>query len=90
MLLILAATAHQLVFGGEYHLRDIRDLKRQVAIRATEVDSMNAELDSIRIWGDSLVNDPWVVERVARERYSFIRPGEVLVRFIEIDRTTPD
>jgi cell division protein FtsB len=87
---VLGATGYQLIFGGEYHLRDLRNLGRRVAIRTAEVDSMSAELDSIRIWGDSLLNDSWVVERVARERYGFIRPGEVLVRFIETDQITPD
>jgi len=90
VLVVLGATGYQLIFGGEYHLRDLQNLKRRVAIRTTEVDSMNAELDSIRIWRDSLLNDSWVVERVARERYSFIRSGEVLVRFIETDQITPD
>jgi|TARA_B100001750_G_C15071429_1_gene381366 cell division protein FtsB len=90
VLIVLGATGYQLIFGGDYHLRDLQNLKRQVAIKTAEVDSMNAELDSIRVWGDSLLNDPWVVERVARERYGFIRPGEVLVRFIETDQITPD
>tara|TARA_B100001123_G_scaffold432694_1_gene556156 strand:- start:4872 stop:5150 length:279 start_codon:yes stop_codon:yes gene_type:complete len=87
---VLVLTGYQLIFGGEYHLRDLQKLKRQVAIRTAEVDSMSAELNSIRIWGDSLLNNSWVVERVARERYSFIRSGEVLVRFIETDQVTPD
>ena len=87
---VLVLTGYQLIFGGEYHLRDLHNLKRQVAIGAAEVDSMSAELDSIRIWGDSLLNNSWVVERVARERYSFIRSGEVLVRFIETNQVTPD
>ena len=87
---VLVLTGYQLIFGGEYHLRDLQKLKRQVAIRTAEVDSMSAELNSIRIWGDSLLNNSWVVERVARERYSFIRSGEVLVRFIEPAQVTPD
>ena len=87
---VLVLTGYQLIFGGEYHLRDLQKLKRQVAIRTAEVDSMSAELNSIRIWGDSLLNNSWVVERVARERYSFIRSGEVLVRFIETNQVTPD
>ena len=90
VLIVLGATGYQLIFGGDYHLRDLQNLKRQVAIKTAEVDSMNAELDSIRVWGDSLLNNSWVVERVARERYSFIRSGEVLVRFIETDQVTPD
>ena len=89
-LVVLGATGYQLIFGGEYHLRDLQNLKRQVAMRTVEVDSMSAELDSTRIWGDSLLNNSWVVERVARERYSFIRSGEVLVRFIETDQVRPD
>ena len=90
VLVALAATVYQLVFGGEYHLRDIQNLESRVATRTAELDSMNTELDSIQIFADSLVSDPWAIERVARERYSFIRLGEVLVRFIEIDRITPD
>ena len=35
-------------------------------------------------WGDSLATEPLVIERVARERYSFLRPGERVYRFVDL------
>ena len=47
--------------------------------------SSNAVTDSLEAWADSLESVPAVIEKVARERYGFIRDGEHLFRFIEVD-----
>ena len=82
--LALLAAGYYWAFGGGYTLRDLRNLEARVGTRATDVAAMHAELDSVRAWADSLVSEPWVIERVARERYGFIRPGELLVRFVDM------
>jgi len=77
------AAGYYLVFGGSYTWSDIRGLTDEAAQRAGEVASLQLELASVRALGDSLESDAWVIERVARERYSFIRSGELLFRFVE-------
>lgn len=72
------------LFGGEYDLRDQQELKRTRAGAAARVDSLNRRADSLAAWGDSLTTEPLVIERVARERYSFLRPGERVYRFVDL------
>lgn len=70
------------VWGGEYSLWDLRNLEqnRQTELAATaELRGRTADL---RRQADLLQSDPAALERVARERFGMIRPGEVLVRFV--------
>ncbi len=75
-------------FGGAFGLADVRDLRGELAVEHARRDSLAAVLDSLRAWGDSLESNPGVIERVAREKLSFIRTGEMLFLFIEEE--TPD
>ncbi len=49
-----------------------------------KVDSLDRRAESLTAWGDSLATEPLVIERVARERYSFLRPGERVYRFVDL------
>ena len=86
----LTGAAYYWVLGGAYTIRDMEDLDRRVSEQAAEVEAMHAEWDRIRSRADSLESDPWLIERVARERYSFIRPGETLFRFVELEEADAD
>jgi cell division protein FtsB len=74
------------LLGGEYGLRDLQELKRTRAEAAVRVDSLHRWADSLAAWGDSLTTEPAVIERVARERYSFLRPGEHVYRFVDLGK----
>jgi len=76
------AAGYYFLFGGVYTRSDIRGLAAESAERAEALVSLQLELASIRALGDSLESDPRTIERVARERYSFLRPGELLFRFV--------
>lgn len=78
------------LLGGEYDLRDLRQLKRARAEAAARVDSLHRWADSLAAWGDSLATEPAVMERVARERYSFLRPGEHVYRFVGVEDEGPN
>jgi len=56
--------------------------RRRIFERLAEVE---ARIDSLRAWADSLENDPATIERVAREDFGMIRDGETLYRFVEAD-----
>ena len=45
--------------------------------RLTELERAN---DSLRVWAEALETDSATIERLARERYGMIRPGEILYR----------
>jgi cell division protein FtsB len=52
--------------------------------------ALDKQLEELRSRADSLQKDPGTIERVAREKYGLIRPGERLYRFYEDSvKTTP-
>lgn len=82
LVLVPALALYYLVFAGEYNAFDVRELasKRAAAIR--RVDSLQAMVDSLVARAESLRSDSLAIERLARERYGFLRPGERLYRFV--------
>jgi len=81
----VALALYYLFMGGEYALFDVRELEAARADRVARIDSLRTVLDSVEAWADSLESSPRVIERVAREKHGFIRPGELLVRFVNDD-----
>ena len=79
----LVLAAHYWGWGGEYARSDVRELREAVARVTVTADSLRLVRDSLLVRGDSLEVDPYVIERVARERHAFIRPGERLYLFVE-------
>ena len=78
-----AAAAHYLVLGGEYTAMDLRELRGARAAAVARVDSLQAVLDSLRARAAALEDDTLAIERLARERYGYLRDGERLYRFVE-------
>lgn len=73
------------VQGGEYGTSDLfRQRSRRTQLQAA-VDSLQRQVDSLRAYREALASDPEVQERVAREEFGMIRPGERLYRFAEPD-----
>jgi cell division protein FtsB len=68
------------LFGGEYGIHDLRTLREAVAEEEAAIAELEAAIDSLRSELKALETDPEVLERVARERYGMIRPGEHLYR----------
>ncbi len=74
------AGGYYLLLGGEYSSLDLRTLRQEQRKLGGRVDSLAAVTDSLEAWADSLEAIPAVIEKVARERYGFIRDGEQLFR----------
>ena len=79
----LVAAALFAVQGGEYGTTDLFSQRARRAALATTVDSLRAEVDSLRRYREAIASDPTVQERIAREEFGMIRPGELLYRFGE-------
>jgi cell division protein FtsB len=79
-LVMLAAGLVFGAFGGEYGTLDWWQLKRQVRDERAAIQRLKLELDSLRWEADALEHDPATQERVAREQFGMIRPGEILYR----------
>jgi cell division protein FtsB len=78
------------IFGGEYSVFEVRRAREGRIDAREELARLRLENDSLRAWVDSLENDSATLERIARERFGMIRPGEVLYRFAEPDSVPPD
>lgn len=80
-MLLLAVAAYFALFGGEYSLFELRNLRREAAAERVRLDSIRGQVRLLELRRDSLMNDSATIERIARERYGMIRSGERLYRF---------
>jgi cell division protein FtsB len=79
--LLLAGAAYYALFGGDYSLRELRRIREETAQEAVSLAEVRAEIERLEARADSLANDEGTIERIARERWGLIRPGERLYRF---------
>jgi len=86
---LVAGAAYFALFGGEYSLLELQRLKSDLAEEQVRLDEARAEIVRLEARVDSLEHDSATIERIARERYGLIRPGERLYRFVE-DTTDAD
>lgn len=63
--------------GGIFSTAGYRALQTQAAARELRVERLKKEVDSLKAFADSLEKDPAVQERVARENFGMLRPGEM-------------
>jgi cell division protein FtsB len=72
------------VQGGEYGTSDLLAQRAHRRALQSEVDSLEAEVDSLRRLERRLRDDPALQERVAREEFGMVRgERELLYRFAE-------
>ena len=77
---LIGLSVYFALFGGEYSVFEVgrvRAEKVELEQRLVELEQAN---DCLRAWADALETDSATIERLARERYGMIRPGEVLYR----------
>lgn len=80
---LLGLALYYAVFGGEYSLFELSKARRDIESKNQELIHLRREIDSLQAWADSLQYDSATLERLARERFGMIRPGEVLYRLAE-------
>ena len=69
------------VQGGEYGTSDLFQQRARMERLASEVDSLRDEVDSLERYRTAILEDAATQERIAREEFGMIRPGEILYRF---------
>ena len=67
-------------FGGECGTLDWWQLHQQVQEQQAAIARLTVEIDSLGKEANALEHDPVEQERVAREQFGMIRPGEILYR----------
>ena len=85
----LVLAGYYLTLGGEYSVFDLRELRALRGQAAARVDSLRAEVDRLSVRSDSLETVPHAIERIAREEHGFIRDGEQLYMFVDVEGDTP-
>jgi cell division protein FtsB len=82
---IIAGLAFALYFalqGGEYSAFDLRQLQEAEVEESTNVARLQHLVDSLGGVATAIERDPRMQERVARERFGMLRPGEFLYRLV--------
>ncbi len=62
---------------------ELARVRRELEIEEQRLEETRAELQRLEARRDSLANDSATIERIARERYGLVRPGERLYRFVD-------
>ncbi len=83
--LAAAAMAAFAVEGGEYGTVDLLKLKAQVREERDSILALRGQVDSLARLEHALRTDPATQERVAREVFGMIRPGERLYQVVPAD-----
>lgn len=75
-LVVVALAAFFALQGGEYSTWDFLTLARQEEAERDRIAALTREVDSLRREAEAAETDPATQERLAREQYSMVRPGE--------------
>jgi len=84
----LALAGYYALFGGRYSVFEVRAAAQERAELGIHLDSLKGVHDGLAARVDSLENDPAALERVAREEYGMVLPGEWIYRQSEEADTT--
>jgi cell division protein FtsB len=77
--IVVLAVVYALI-GGEYTTMDWLELRRQERAQNAAISELTVQVDSLRRYAKRLETDPRLQERLAREEFGMVRPGEFLYR----------
>ena len=88
---LLLVAVYYAVFGGEYSALELRARRADLEQERVRLTELQAQIDSLSAWSESLRDDDHTLERVAREHFGMIKEGETLYRFADpgADRVLP-
>jgi cell division protein FtsB len=70
------------ILMGDSGLFSILRMKGMKGALQDEISALETERDESATYNDDLRNDPWAVEKVAREEYGMIKEGETCYRVV--------
>ena len=85
---LAAAALYFVVQGGEYGTTDLVKQRLEKRRLAATIDSLEAEVDSLRAFRKAVESDPRTMERVAREQFGMVRANEILYLFDTLPDTS--
>jgi len=66
----------------------VRKLKKEISKIQENIKHLQKENESLRLEIDKLENDPFTIEKKAREKLGMIKEGELKFRFVSPDTST--
>jgi cell division protein FtsB len=78
---VAAAALYFVVQGGEYGTTDLVRQRLEKRRLTATIDSLAAEVDSLRKFRKAVETDPKTQERIAREQFGMVRGNEILYLF---------
>ncbi len=76
----LAVAALAIVGYGGQSLTRVWQMKHEVESLEREIAGLRAETFKLRTEAASLISDPEAIEKIARERLGFVKPGERVLK----------
>jgi cell division protein FtsB len=87
---LLAGAAYFALFGGQYSLLELRQVRQERVLEEERLARDRAELETLIARRDSLATDSATLEQLARDDHGLIRDGERLYRFVDGDTIAVD
>ncbi|RKZ07186.1 hypothetical protein DRQ05_03535 [bacterium] len=84
ILLIIVSLIVVVFIVGDVGLINLLSAKRRIEKLEKKIADLKAENEALNKKIAKLKSDPFEVEKVARERYGYIRPGDKVYRFITL------
>jgi cell division protein FtsB len=79
---ILVLAAIFALQGGTYTSFDLLRLKRDLRTEREAIEQLKVDVDSLGKAADAVEHDPRTQEKLARDQFGMIRPGEHLYRIV--------
>jgi cell division protein FtsB len=73
------------VQGGEYSTVSLVKQRQRERALSQMVDSLQRDVDSLKLLKRRIETDPATQERIAREDFGMVREKELLIRFLDPD-----
>jgi len=83
ILLLFLASVFYLYFGGNYGFFRLLSLKKEKGSIILETKKLQAQNMDLELEKEKLKNDPFYIEKVARERYGMAKEDEIIYKFIQ-------
>lgn len=83
-LAVLVLAAIFAYHGGIFSTSGYRALEAQEVVAKADSVRLRREVDSLAAFADSLEKDPAVQERVARDQFGMLRPGEMSFMIVPV------
>jgi len=83
ILLLFLASVFYLYFGGNYGFFRLLSLNKEKGSIILETKRLQAQNMDLELEKEKLKNDPFYIEKVARERYGMAKENEVIYKFIQ-------